>query len=535
MKRLLVASSLLCVVLAGCGESATDDAPLVAEQSQALPKAAAPATAGAQHLPSRYIVVFRAHVTDPVGRADVLMRGSGGQIHHVYRSALKGFAATIPDAALARIQADPAVAYVEQDQVVTLSDPLPAASQPSPTWGLDRIDQPKLPLDGSYLYYWLEPAPQPPVTAYIIDTGIRATHQDFGGRVGEGYTAINDGRGTNDCNGHGTHVAGTVGGVAWGVAKNVRLVPVRVLNCRGSGTWSGVIAGIDWVTQNAQQPAVANMSLGGGASDAVDDAVGNAVRAGITMVVAAGNDSADACRYSPARAGPAITVAATHISGSGNNQRDARTSWSNYGSCVDLFAPGASITSAWHSNDTATNTISGTSMSSPHVAGVAALLLETDRKRMPTPAIITETILSQSTKDLVADPKGSPNRLLYSRADSREVNVSLKHVSVGNLSGSRSLYRNAWTATVKIAVRDSELKAVGDAAVSGTFSPGGSVRCTTGADGTCSVTSSGINNSTGSTTFSVGPIEGSSIEYNPQNNVHSQITIYKDGTTVAPP
>ena len=209
----------------------------------------------------------------------------------------------------------------------------------------------------------------------MIDTGIRASHQEFAGRIGNGFTAITDGQGTNDCNGHGTHVAGTTGGTTYGVAKQVTLHPVRVLSCSGSGSNSGVIAGVDWVTANHVKPAVANMSLGGGVSTALDNAVQNSIAAGVSYAVAAGNSNANACNYSPARAANAVTVGSTTSS-------DARSSFSNFGTCVDLFAPGSSITSAWYTSNTATNTISGTSMASPHVAGALALYLHDEPDRV---------------------------------------------------------------------------------------------------------------------------------------------------------
>jgi subtilisin family serine protease len=241
---------------------------------------------------------------------------------------------------------------------------------------------------------------------YVLDTGIRLAHQEFGGRASSGFTAINDGRGTDDCNGHGTHVSGTVGGATYGVAKSVSLVAVRVLNCRGSGTTSGVIAGIDWVTANHVKPAVANMSLGGGTSSSLDAAVSNSIAAGVAYAVSAGNSNANACNYSPARVGAAMTVGATTTS-------DARASYSNFGTCLDLFAPGSSITSAWSTSNTATNTISGTSMASPHVAGVAALVLQGTPGA--TPSAVRQSIVSNATTGKVTSAgSGSPNVLLYS-------------------------------------------------------------------------------------------------------------------------
>ncbi len=322
-------------------------------------------------------------------------RARGVKVQDVY-SALGGYSARLTPAQLEELRRDPDVLLIEEDAEVSIS-----TDQQNATWGLDRIDQRNRPLNGVYTYNLTGQG----VRAYIIDTGIRTTHQQFSGRTAAGYTAINDGRGTNDCNGHGTHVAGTVGGTVHGVAKQVTLVPVRVLNCQGSGTNSGVIAGMDWVANNATRPAVANMSLGGGASSAIDSAVNRMVNAGVTVVVAAGNENQNACNTSPARAAAAITVGSTTSS-------DARSSFSNWGSCLDLFAPGSNITSAWYTSDSATNTISGTSMASPHVAGAAALYLQANPSASPSQ--VADAIVSTATTGVVTSPgSGSPNRLLY--------------------------------------------------------------------------------------------------------------------------
>jgi serine protease len=318
-------------------------------------------------------------------------------VNRLFKHALQGFAMEADERVVARMLKDPRVAFIEEDGIVTTS-----ATQSNATWGLDRIDQRDRPLNGTYVYDYTGSG----VRAYIIDTGILRTHTQFGTRVQTGYTAINDGRGSTDCNGHGTHVAGTVGGSTYGVAKSVTLVPVRVLGCNGSGTNSGVIAGIDWVRTNHVKPAVANMSLGGGASSAVDTAVNNLNAAGVTVVVAAGNDNSNACNYSPARASGVYTVASSTSS-------DARSSFSNYGSCIEIFAPGSSITSAWHTSTSATNTISGTSMASPHVAGAAALYLQ--RNPSASPATVKSWLTNNSSTGRISGENGSPDRLLYSR------------------------------------------------------------------------------------------------------------------------
>ncbi|WP_291161718.1 S8 family serine peptidase [Gemmatimonas sp. UBA7669] len=360
----------------------------------------ASASANAQpELQGRYIVQFNEDVRDPQGLAIAMVNGNGGTLHYTYTRAIRGFAATLPPQAITALARNPVIKLIEPDGIVTAS-----ATQSNATWGLDRIDQRDLPLSSSYTYN----ATGAGVRSYILDTGILPGHVEFTGRLATGFTAITDGRGTSDCNGHGTHVAGTVGGTVYGVAKGTTLVPVRVLNCQGSGTTSGVIAGVDWVANNHVKPAVANMSLGGGASSTLDAAVANAVNLGVTFVVAAGNSNANACNYSPARTASAITVGATTSS-------DARASYSNFGSCLDIFAPGSSITSAWYTSNTALNTISGTSMASPHVAGAAALYLE--GAPGATPATVANALISNSTANKVTSAgSGSPNRLLYTLA-----------------------------------------------------------------------------------------------------------------------
>ena len=488
--------------------------------AQAAEPLAAHPYAQSKPVPGRYIVVFRDSVANPAAEAANLVRGLGGQLHHTYSSALKGFAASLPDAALQGIRNNPNVDYIEQDQTVSLNETASLRTQDGATWGLDRIDQLVLPLNGKYQYNYTGAG----VNAFIIDTGIRATHTDFIGRVLPGFTAINDGRGTEDCDGHGTHVAGTVGGTTWGVAKGVSLIPVRVLDCNGSGTWSGVIAGVDWVASSTLRPAVANMSLGGGASQAVDDAVAGAVSKGTTMVVAAGNSNANACNYSPARAPSAITVGAT-------TSADARASYSNYGNCLDFFAPGSAITSAWNTSNSATNTISGTSMASPHVAGVAALALAANMT--VSPWAVASFLSTNATPDKISSTgTGSPNLLVYSLAAGAPTEPVTQTVAVRSITGSSDIYKNGWrakaTVTIAIAPNPTDWGApVAGATVLGNFSPGGTARCVTVADGTCTLTSATINKNTSQTKFTVTGVSGPSMNYDATKNAAIEITIRK--------
>ncbi len=336
--------------------------------------------------------------------ASALSQKYGASVTHTYKSALNGFAATMSEAQARKLAADPAVEYVQANKTFTIND-----TQPNPpSWGLDRIDQRNLPLDNSYTY----PTTASNVNAYILDTGIRLTHQTFGGRAVTGFDAIDQGGTANDCHGHGTHVAGTVGGSQYGVAKGVKLYAVRVLNCQGSGTTAQVVAGIDWVTANAVKPAVANMSLGGGADTVLDNAVKRSIAAGVTYAIASGNSNANACSYSPARVPEAITVNAT-------TNTDARASFSNFGNCTDIFAPGQNIVSSWSTNDTATNNISGTSMATPHVAGAAALYLSANTGA--TPQQVSDALTNAATSDKVTSPgTGSPNKLLYTGSGGTE-------------------------------------------------------------------------------------------------------------------
>jgi len=326
----------------------------------------------------------------------VLATTATGKLKHVYAHALVGFAAEMSEEDAVALSRDPRVRFVEEDSTMEI-----VTTQTNATWGIDRIDQRTLPLNQTYTYT----ATGSGVNAYIIDTGIRTAHTQFGGRASVAFDAIGDGRNGQDCNGHGTHVSGTVGGSTYGVAKAVRLFAVRVLNCSGSGTNSGVIAGVNWVTANHVSPAVANMSLGGGVSTALDTAVNNSINSGVTYAIAAGNSNTNASNSSPARVAAAITVGSS-------TQTDARSSFSNFGSVVDIFAPGSSITSAWATSNTAINTISGTSMATPHVTGVAARFLQNNRTA--SAATVRNAIVNAATLNrLTGIPTGTSNRLLF--------------------------------------------------------------------------------------------------------------------------
>jgi subtilisin family serine protease len=381
---------LLALAFVACQEPTVPVAP------ELSPEGAAPLVqkAPGQGIKDQYIVVFKDDVVDVPGLARAMQQAHGGKLLYIYESALKGFAIEIPAGLAQALARNPNVVLVEEDQVMSID-----ATQSGATWGIDRIDQQALPLSGTYTYNTTASN----VYAYIIDTGIRTAHSQFGTRASNVYDAF--GGNGQDCNGHGTHVAGTVGGSTHGVAKGVRLRGLRVLNCSGSGSTSGIIAGIDWVRQNHVKPAVANLSLGGGYSSSLNTAINNLASAGVFVAVAAGNSNQNACNYSPASAANATTVAAS-------DRNDTRASFSNYGSCVDLYAPGVSITSAWHSSNTATNTISGTSMASPHVAGVAALYKASNGDA--SYSTIRSWLNSNASANVIrSNVSGTPNRLLY--------------------------------------------------------------------------------------------------------------------------
>lgn len=393
MKR-IIAPTLAALALAACSDSSTAPAAPEALQQTAL---APYYSRGADGIAGQYIVVFKDAVTDPVARAAAKVRQHNTHARFLYDVALKGFAAELTPAAVSALQADPDVAYVEQDGTMSI-----ATTQSGATWGIDRIDQRSRPLSGTYTYTSTGAG----AVAYIIDTGIQTSHPQFGGRAAVSYDAVGDGQNGQDCNGHGTHVAGTVGSSTYGVAKGVALRAVRVLNCSGSGTNSGVIAGMNWVASNHAAKAVANMSLGGSYSSSVNSAATNLSSHGVFLAVAAGNSSADACNYSPSSASGTVTVAASTSS-------DARASYSNYGGCVDLYAPGSSITSTWINSGT--NTISGTSMATPHVTGVGALYKATYGDAAWS--TIRDWLSANATANVISgNVSGTPNKLLYKAA-----------------------------------------------------------------------------------------------------------------------
>ncbi|MFQ5615209.1 MAG: S8 family peptidase, partial [Anaerolineales bacterium] len=371
-------------------KAAVTEAPLLADGSPGV-------------MSGRYIVVFKPGTSKSTVQTLIssVVLPSGGRVYYEYYDALIGFAASMSGAALSEIRRNPAVKFVERDRIIQIT----TDQINPPSWGLDRIDQPDLPLDNIYTYNYDGTG----VTVYIIDTGIYIGHNDFGGRASYGHDFIDDDPIADDCHGHGTHVAGTVGGTTYGVAKNVSLVAVRVLNCSGAGSYSQVIAGINWVTTNHTGGlAVANMSLGGSPSVALDSAVISSIKDHIIYTVSAGGSNANACNFSPARVPNALTVGATTPS-------DARSSSSNWGSCLDLFAPGLNITSAWIGDPNASNTLSGTSMASPHVAGAAALYLEQYPSGYTHLGTSIKTIISNTAVNKVSNPgTGSPNRLLQS-------------------------------------------------------------------------------------------------------------------------
>lgn len=391
MKRLF-AVALVALGVSACQDVAGPEAPLSGPEGP-TPQAAV----GADTIPGQYIVLLKSSVADVDAATQDLMWNRRSAVEHTYRYAVKGFAAKLSKAQADSLSRNSRVELVQPDLRVR-DQSLTIQSSPL-SWGIDRVDEHDYPLDTHYSYG----ATGSGVNVYVIDGGVRLSHSEFGGRAHFGYDALG-GNGT-DCRGHGTHIAGTIAGKTYGIAKKANIYSVRVLDCDGTSELSKIVAGVDWVTGHRKLPAVANMSLGSVGNSIFDSAVKASIASGVTYVTSAGNDDADACKQSPARVSQVITVGATKAG-------DYRASWSNFGSCVDIFAPGDLITSAYYTSDVATRVMSGTSMASPHVAGVAALYLSVHPSA--TPSQVQSAITANATTGHVHDAAGTANRLLYS-------------------------------------------------------------------------------------------------------------------------
>ncbi len=468
--------------------------------------------AEASRVPGRYIVVFHSSVTDAREEALRMVQNESGKMRHVYSKVLKGFSASFSEQALERIRQNPKVAYVEVDQTMSVNS---TYSQLSAPWNLDRVDQKTAPLTGTYNFSKTGAG----VYAFVVDSGIRSDHTEFTGRILPGLSLVDDGWGVEDCKGHGTHVSGILGGTTYGVAKEVSIVPVRVLDCAGQGYSSDVIAGLEWIANSNLRPALANLSLGGDPNNSMDRAVANLVSQGVSVIVAAGNSRSDACNFSPSRVPSAITVGAT-------TPREYRDGWySNYGPCLDLFAPGTEIVSASNQSATGSVAFKGTSMASPHVAGAVALLLEGNPALSPSE--ISSLLTSNATANVVLDAgAGSPNLLL--NVSFADISETLQSVAVKALSGSSAVSGKGWVATVMVAVMDPVSGApVANAAVSGKFSDGVLRTCYTNSLGYCSLKSGTLSLRSASTSFTMKNIFGAGLKYDSTQNNMSALTILK--------
>lgn len=444
-----------------------------------------------------------------------VMTGQAATLQAQYVHALQGFTASVHSADaegfVARLRQDPAVLAVELDRPVSSSALRQSAT--GARWGLDRIDQKKLPLDGWYA----SSLDGTGVRIYVVDSGI-STHDEFGDRLLSGFDAIGDGSGTTDCTGHGTHVAGTAAGSSVGVAPAAQLVPVRVISCAGSSWGSSVLQGLDWVAANGLRPAVVNLSLGGGASAALDAAVARLTSAGFVVVAAAGNDNRDACAVSPARAPTALTVGATDLS-------DTRASFSNFGRCLDLFAPGMGILSAAAAGGSTLLTMNGTSMAAPHVAGAAALLLQSRPKL--TAAQVATQLASQATASQVKSAgASSANKLLFVGPSKQVAFPTPYDVHVASLTTStRKSGRSAWVATTTVTVHQEEGQPLKGVKVSARYSNVGALRsCVTAATGLCTINSSSLKLDVNAVTLAVTSLSGTAMTYLPADNSLSDVT-----------
>lgn len=444
-----------------------------------------------------------------------LMAGHQATLLRSYGHAMHGFAVQVPktqaEPFTAALSRDPRVLAIERDRPVrSLAVARPAAD----FWGLDRIDQAKLPLSG-----WYTPLQEGRgVRIYVVDSGVNA-HQQFGDRLAEGYDAVGDGRGTADCTGHGTHVAGVAAGSSIGVAPAAEVVPVRVITCAGSSWGSSVLDGLDWIVAHGVRPAVVNLSLGGAASSAMDNAVARLTAAGFVVVAAAGNDNRDACSYSPARASSAITVGAT-------DALDYRASFSNLGRCLKVFAPGVDIRSASFSDAQGLVVMNGTSMAAPHVSGAAAQLLQVRPRLLPSQ--VATQLTSQATASQVKSAgSGSPNKLLFVGEAKQVTFPTAYDIHVQGLQTSaRSSGKTTWTASVTVAILQDEGQPIKGVKVTGLFSNSTSVRsCTTNAEGRCTLNSATLKKDLGSVGFAVSALAGTALTYRAQDDVVNRATI----------